>query len=240
MQVFQACRVRSRFVPIIEVVLAVSLSLTCTQGLDSQRHKMPSGTQEMSQRSIHLSTKIEHQSEQLLVFTYSVENSRSTAIYVFNLLYRSDSQGYRTLDPELAYADLDPDGVLIIGKYLIAIPPGMKVESPEMPYLDRVEPGATLWGKIRISIPVEKFHPYLSSQGNAPARRVGLVHLRIGFLDSRRFAPKDAVVSPGEGVGVNHYIADYGLGLQYQEFLTCPLNVGGIQAVISSHAKKLP
>jgi hypothetical protein len=153
------------------------------------------------------------------VIAYTVSNKRDHRIYVFHLLYHTDAQGNRTPDPELAYVHYLNKTTALVGKYLIGIPPGRKVESPEMPYLDPLAPGQTLSGTIRLNLPLRLVDPYLVAPENDEGIVPTNLRVRISFLDPSKAQPLEAVIEAAKGVGSGHFQCDYGLGLMYQETL---------------------
>ena len=156
---------------------------------------------------------------------YAVRNGRDHRIYVFNLLYHTDRYGNRTPDPELAYIHPEAGGPALIGKYLIPIPPGMKVESPEMPYLDALQAGQSLSGKIRLEYPLRVVDPYIPPAEHEKRLDAGKVRLRIGFLDPAKAQKGEALIEAAKGAGAGHFQCDYGLGLLYQEIVEQTFNI---------------
>ncbi len=148
---------------------------------------------------------------------YALMNDRRGAIYVFDVLYRTDRSGSRIKDHSLAYVMLENDGGVVIGKFLAEIPRGLKVESPEIPYLVKVAPGATVHRRIRIPLPAETYDPYSDQAKALSVAQIQRARLRIGLIDSLAFAADEAVIDLASGVGQGLFTCDYGLGLRYQE-----------------------
>lgn len=175
--------------------------------------------------TVTFEAKLDANLKDSVVISYVVRNLRASKIYVFNVLYHTDVQGNRTLDPELAYVVPSGNQTIGVGKFLIPIPPGMKAESPEMPYLDPVEAGQALAGKISLRLPLHRFHPYYQASETELNLAANKLLVQIGFLDATRAAPKEALIEPALGAGAGHFQCDYGLGLKYQETLTQELSV---------------
>jgi hypothetical protein len=148
---------------------------------------------------------------------YTLTNDRRQAIYVFDVLYRTDRSGNRIIDHSLAYVMLDNEGGVVIGKFLAEIPRGMKVESPEIPYLVKLAPGQTVHRRIRIPLPAETYDPYSDQAVAINVAQIQRAQLRIGIIDSLAFADDEAVIDPADEVRRGLFICDYGLGLRYQE-----------------------
>lgn len=199
--------------------LITSGSLICliagvlnAQSSSAARTKMPDNN------GVVFETKVEAWSKESAVVSYSVRNRRPNSIYAFNLLFHTDVQGNRTLDPQLAYVVPRADGGVVVGKFLIPIPAGMKVENVEMPYLDEILSDRTLAGRISLQFPLRPFDPFHDgSQITVNSNHKLLI--QIGFLDSRRAARNEALIQPAHGTGAGHFLCDYGLGVRYQEFL---------------------
>jgi len=175
--------------------------------------------------TVTIEAKLEASSKDSLAISYLVRNLRPAKIYVFNVLFHADVQGNRKLDPELAYVIPKSDYAVTVGKFLSPIPAGMKVESAEIPYLDPVEPTQALAGKLTLRLPLHPFQPYRPPNDAQLHLAANKLLVQIGFLDSSRAAPKDALIEPAAGAGAGHFLCDYGLGLQYQELLTQEISV---------------
>jgi hypothetical protein len=184
--------------------------------------------QAMANANLALTATVDSISAGELVVSYKVENRRPAAVYVFNLLYETDRTGNRTVDPGLAYTYADGPKFRV-GKFLVAIPEGMKAESAEFPYLDLLPPGQTLAGTIRVPLPARRFHPYFPIVAEGAVEEAAQVILSIGVVDPARGAPREAVVEPARGVGEGHFLCDYGLGLKYQELLEATLAAPGFR-----------
>lgn len=175
--------------------------------------------------TVTFEAKLDSHLKDSLVISYVVRNLRAGKIYVFNVLYHNDVQGNRTLDPELAYVIPSGNHTILVGKLLIPIPAGMKVESAEMPYLDPVEAGQALAGKISLRLPLHPFHPYHAVTEAELDLAASKLVVQIGFIDAARAAPMEALIEPAKGAGAGHLQCDYGLGLKYQETLTQEIRV---------------
>ena len=175
--------------------------------------------------TVTLEAKLDSNLKDSVVISYVVRNLRAGKIYVFNVLYHTDVQGNRTVDPELAYVVPSANQTIVVGKFLIPIPAGMKAESPEMPYLDPLEAGQALAGKISLRLPLHAFHPYYPPAETELHLVANKLPVQIGFIDATRAARKEALIEPAKGAGAGHFQCDYGLGLKYQEMLTRDLTV---------------
>lgn len=173
--------------------------------------------------TVTLEVKLETASNDLVEISYTVHNLRSGKIYVFNTLFHTDERGNRTPDPELAWVVASANHNITVGKFLIPIPPGMKVESVDMPYLDPVGPGQVLAGKISLRWPLHTFDPYHPDSETKLELAGAKLLVQIGFIDPSRGAPKEALIQPAKGAGAGHFQCDYGLGVKYQEILQQPV-----------------
>lgn len=170
--------------------------------------------------AVTLEAKLDARQKDLVEISYAVRNLRAGKIYVFNVLYHTDVKGNRTPDPGLAYVVPSANQTILVGKFQIPIPAGMKAESPEIPYLDPVEAGQALAGKISLRWPLHPFHPYYPPAETELNLAGNRLLVQIGFIDPTRAAPKEALIEPAQGAGAGHFQCDYGLGLKYQEMLT--------------------
>ncbi len=177
---------------------------------------------------VKFEAKIINISKEAVVISYTISNLGQEHIYVFNMLYSTDLQGNRTLVPELAYSYLNTDRNYIVGKFLVKIPSGIKVEYPEIPYLDPIQPNRFISGQIKLKLPMSTLLPYHKFKDSGSVLPIKKIKVQIGFIKSERYSEDEAVISPAHGVGEGHYICDYGLGLRYQEYLEHTLIAKGL------------
>lgn len=160
-----------------------------------------------------------------ITIDYQVVNSRASDLYVFTTLFHTAPSGAQSDDPTLAYVGKGDDGGVLVGKFLIAVPPGLKVEVAEIPYLVKLAPGQSVSGQMVVPLPLTLRHPYIQASPDAPkAAPVQHLTVRLGVLDSARFPGGAAVVSPTKG-NADMFQSDYGFGLQLQEFFDAPLDL---------------
>ena len=164
-------------------------------------------------------------SENEIIANYNVKNISQKPIYLFNILFKTDREGNRALDPGLAYSFKNKENRIIFGKYLIKIPDGIKVEKPEFPYLDCIQPDKTISGNFHVTNPFYVVLPYHNEMNTKVIKNAEQITFLIGFLDSSKFLKNEAVISDAYGAGKGHYNCSYGLALQYQEFIEKTINV---------------
>jgi len=116
----------------------------------------------LSLRALHIDTSS-------VVFQYDVQNQTEEPIYIFSLLYRTDSSGAVRTDANLVYSFLADDGVLEFRKALLEVPPWAFVDAPEEPYLTRIDKDGRYQEVIRVTLPVRCYDPY---EENYPPGRV--------------------------------------------------------------------
>lgn len=156
---------------------------------------------------------------------YQITNTDQADIYVADLVYKPAADGNLTVDPKTAYVIPTDDGTLYVGKLLLKVPEGMKVESTEKPYYRRLAPGESLAGEIVFPNPAVAFHPYNNYRlGENPfaARRIVV---QIGVISARDLKPDEATLTPAPDFGPAYFKADYGYGLQYQTVLDAEIDV---------------
>jgi hypothetical protein len=162
-----------------------------------------------------------------IVVEYKFTNNAMTDIYLFTTLFRIGLDGSQTPDPTLVYVVPGEPGEAIIGKYLAAIPPGMKVEAPELPYLERLRPGQTYTGRAAVPLPVKRYAAY-SEPGEPDPGQSGVIRrlrLRLGLLDSAKFPPPAPVVQPALAPPANSFVCDYGFGIAIQQIYDFELSL---------------
>ncbi|MHA7777140.1 hypothetical protein [Roseibium sp. M-1] len=151
-----------------------------------------------------------------IAMSYQVTNTEPADIYVADLLYRSAAGGSLSVDPQLAYVMPQDDGTLYLGKFLMAIPNGMKVESPDLPYFRRLAPGETVSGEIVISNPASPYHAYQSFKlGETPVAVTRFV-VQVGYIRGSDLKPGEATLTPAPHAGPDLFTPDYGMALGYQ------------------------
>lgn len=161
-----------------------------------------------------------------ITIDYQVVNQRASDLYVFATLFHTAPSGAQSDEPTLAYVGKDSEGRTVVGKFLVSVPHGMKVEVAEVPYLMKLAPGQSVTGRMVVPLPLTLRHPYLQASPDAPlANPVHQLVVRLGVLDAATFPDKATVVSPVKGKD-DVFICDYGFGLQLQEFFDAPVDLG--------------
>jgi len=119
-----------------------------------------------------------------LVFPYEVANAGPAPVLVMDAWRRSlPAGGGPVADPQSVQVTLRPDGVAILGKYVPAIPPGLRMVSPDLPLCAVLKPGETLKRELRVRLPLAEQSFYvqeLKLSGYTPVELKGLV-LAIGW-----------------------------------------------------------
>ncbi|MCI5162396.1 MAG: hypothetical protein D3917_10360 [Candidatus Electrothrix sp. AX5] len=149
------------------------------------------------------------------------------AIYVFNKIVNYNSQGNVIIDSLSGYAfPSHKKGDIIIGKFLVSIPAGVKVESPDIPYLCELKSGEIIKSSLRLKVPLLIDHPYFFDKSNRDNKeKVKVIFFHIGIIDHAKIGEDEAVVEIAEEAGKDYFICDYGFGIEYQELLEEIVNV---------------
>jgi hypothetical protein len=163
-----------------------------------------------------------------VTITYQFTNDRSTVLYVFDGLTRTYQSSEQIIDHSLAYV-IDRNGKIYVGKFIVPIPKGLKVEAPEIPYLTMLAPGATLQGNIDLNLPIRMNHPYLDLEDTEQLTIIQNIVIQIGFIDSASISADEAVIEPALGIRKRLFRCDYGYGIEYQEFEEIPLSLDGVK-----------
>jgi hypothetical protein len=95
-----------------------------------------------------------------LVFPYEVRNTGPLPLLVMDAWPRLDD-GKRSADPGIAQVLLREDGVAVVGKFVPAIPPGMRIAVPVLPLCVLLRPGESLTRELRLPLPFAEQSPYL-------------------------------------------------------------------------------
>ena len=129
--------------------------------------------------------------------------------------------------PGLAYVSPPGADTVLIGKYMMPVPPGMKAEAPEIPWPRRPRSGERPRNTIVAPVPLRPHRAYANDpyQAPPPVRGIEHVRLRLGFLDKARFPPGVPVVEPARYGPPGAFLCDYGFGLQVQELTEVTLTV---------------
>lgn len=95
-----------------------------------------------------------------LVFPYEVVNAGPVPLLVMDAWPRV-TRGERSADADAAQVLLREDGIAVVGKFIPAIPPGMRIAVPVLPLCAVLRPGETLTRELRIPLPLAEQSPYL-------------------------------------------------------------------------------
>ncbi|WP_299473056.1 hypothetical protein [uncultured Roseibium sp.] len=161
---------------------------------------------------------------------YQVTNTENTDLYVADLLYRPAANGSLSVDPQFAYTMPAENGLLYTGKLMLQIPDGMRVETTDAPYYRRVVPGETISGEIVLTNPAMPYHPYDSYILGENPFAISRIIVQIGVISAAKIKPDEGVMIPAPAIGLAHFKADYGYGLDYQEVLQAELDVANTGA----------
>lgn len=119
--------------------------------------------------------------DEAIVGQYEIRNDGEERLLVFDRLYETERSGERMVRADLAYTTLDDDSVLLIDKFVAALPEAFDIESPELPYARPVEPGESLAGRAVVARPVMLRPPYPQAHDTGRAQMATAVKLRLGY-----------------------------------------------------------
>ena len=162
-----------------------------------------------------------------IVIEYQFTNTAPRDVYLFTTLFDIAVDGSRSPDRGLVYVVPGEPGEAVIGKYLAAIPQGMRVEAPELPYLEIVRPGHVYTGRAVVPLPLRRYTPYVNPDEPDPGRsgEASRLRLRLGVLDPARFPPSAPVVEPAPPPPPGSFLCDYGFGIAIQRFVETELSL---------------
>lgn len=163
-----------------------------------------------------------------LVFAYELTNQGPLPVLTMDAWPRQE-EGGRRADDQVAQVILRPDGVALVGKYLPAVPPGMRIPSPVLPLCALLKPGESLKRELRIALPLAEQSPYLPElrlSGYTPRELRGLI-FAIGWWPA---AQPGLVAGPAAFAEGLHVVAATGnalppAGTATQRFPTTKLDI---------------
>lgn len=163
-----------------------------------------------------------------LVFPYEVTNGGPAPVLVMDAWRRRLPAGGFEPDPQLAQVTLRPDGVVVLGKYVPAIPPGLRIVAPELPLCALLKPGETMQREIRLRLPLAEQTPYLPElklSGYEPFDLKGLI-FAVGWWP---LAQPGIAAAPAPSAPDYHMVAPLGrlppAGAAQQRFPTNKLEI---------------
>lgn len=114
-----------------------------------------------------------------LLLGYEFRNRSNKTAFLFNVVHRTGPSGGPEPDANLVYVE-PSGGSIILGKKIIPVPRGMRVEKPDVPYVTRVEPGQAIVEKLNLMLPLRIFTPY--DQPAPSALSEAAVYFELGFF----------------------------------------------------------
>ncbi len=156
-----------------------------------------------------------------LVFSYELTNEGPLPVLAMDAWPRLED-GTRRADDQVAQVILRPDGVAIVGKFLPAIPPGMRIAVPILPLCAVLKPGESLKRELRIALPLAEQSPYLPelllsrytprelrglivAVGWWPATQPGLVSGPAAFAEGLRVVAGTGATLPPAGTAMQRF-----------------------------------
>ena len=115
--------------------------------------------------------------DEFLVFSYELTNQGPLPVLAMDAWPRQED-GARRADDQVAQVILRPDGIALVGKYIPAVPPGLRIPVPVLPLCALLKPGESLKRELRIALPLAEQSPYLPElllSGYAPRELRGLI-----------------------------------------------------------------
>jgi hypothetical protein len=164
-----------------------------------------------------------------LVFPYEVTNTGSAPVLVMDAWKRTlPAGGGFAADQQVAEVTLRADGVVILGKYVPALPPNLRIVVPELPLCRLLNPGDTMQGELRIRLPLAEQTPYLPElrlSGYEPVELKGTI-FAIGWWP---LAQQGLAAAPAAWAPDHYLVAPLGrlppAGTAQQRFPTARLEI---------------
>jgi hypothetical protein len=128
-----------------------------------------------------LDLALERAADGAVLGRYRFTNPSDQALWVLDLVYRTDRTGDLTLDPELVYVFFE-GGRLTAARQLIRVPDGLTVYAPEIPCVRQAQPGKSLEGGFALRPPLRTYDPYTRSPQAIPEEQIEELILAIGYF----------------------------------------------------------
>jgi hypothetical protein len=97
-----------------------------------------------------------------LLFPYQLTNGGPLPVLVMDAWqqHHQDAEAPHA-EPDLAQVTLRGDGIVVVGKYVPALPAGMRMVVPNLPLCLVLKPGETLTRELRVNLPLAEQSPYV-------------------------------------------------------------------------------
>ena len=184
------------------------LAATVPASARSEKVTQPMKPTPLEPNAIALDAELQlHQGR--LLWRYHFRNASAHELVLMDLLFRLDPAP--VLDATLAYTLIE-DPVLTLFRGVLAVPPGVQVETPDMPLGRRVAAATVATGHVDLSLPLRLQHPYQWPPGPG-SRRFDRLRLRLGFVVAADLAPSSLQAASRDLHGVQ------ALSLRYRDVL---------------------
>jgi hypothetical protein len=162
-----------------------------------------------------------------LVFPYELTNAGPVPLLVMDAWPRVTC-GERRADPDVAQVLLRQDGFAVVGRFIPAVPPLMRMATRVLPLCSVLRPTETLRRELRIPLPLAERSPYvpeLRLSGYSPRELRGVI-FAIGWWP---LSQPDLVAGPAAFAPGLHVVAPLGdlppAGTAIQRFPTAKLDI---------------
>ncbi len=97
-----------------------------------------------------------------LLFPYQVTNDGPLPVLVMDAWRQHDQDAEAPhAEPDLAAVTLRADGIVVVGKYVPALPAGLRLVVPNLPLCRVLKPGESLSREFRVTLPLAEQSPYV-------------------------------------------------------------------------------
>lgn len=119
----------------------------------------------MDEISLKVSARVD---EDKFHLEYNVTNSGSKTVFLFNLLWDTDSHGDVVAAPAPFYMTFLPQRkILHVSQQIPPLPKEKRVEQRVVPFVNRLRPGESITKTYDVNIPIEEYNPYFPREQNA-------------------------------------------------------------------------
>ena len=169
---------------ILVVAVAAILGTACVQGRMIAETR--DGNKIMSETEMNSGVTLTGKAnvvDKTLTVEYTVNNSLSNSIYVFDEMIKYDASGLPLLDKTNAYVFWEEPSTLRLVRAVLRVPPNMNVYALEIPFAREVKTQSSISGKIVLSLPVHEYSPFAPTitEENVETVKCNSIVLFIGW-----------------------------------------------------------
>lgn len=149
------------------LIFLLGLSTGLGFRLDREATPMSQTIEAVSTAGISFEVAARVQGEQLQV-DYRLKNDRQQSVFLFNVLWDTNSRGDIVAAPSPVYVSLPQEGILHLSQQIPPLPKGKRVERRIVPFATKVAPGETASKIYTLGLPLQEYNPYFPTEDGVP------------------------------------------------------------------------